>query len=378
MRRTGIAALLASIVLAAGCGRSASTETSAAPAVTPVAVTVAPVKTQDEPVTIEATGSFEADESSDVAPDAAGRVVATPVDVGQFVKHGAVLVRLQGIDAGLRLDEARAAVSRAEASLKLSESQNTLAQTTAQRYAALQATGDVSSTVADQAKTGAETAVQNVNTFRATLAQARAQLALAEKAVADVAILAPFSGYISERRVSLGEYVQPSNPVVTLLKIDPLRLRLAIPGVQAGQIRVGQTVTATVDAFPEQSFTGKITAINPAISAESRSFTAEARVPNPNAVLKPGMFSVATIDQGRTIKTMVVPRRAVIEDANTNSHRVFIIDKDNKARLRVVQLAAREVGDTTRIVSGLQGSDRVATSNLAQLYDGAEVTVSGS
>jgi RND family efflux transporter MFP subunit len=378
--RPGIVALLAALAIApsTGCGRGAATDTAAAPAATAVAVTVAAVKTQEEPVTIEATGSFEADESSDVAPDAAGRVVATPVDVGQFVKQGAVLVRLQGIDAGLRLDEARAAVSRAEASLKLAESQNTLAQTTAQRYAALQATGDVSSTVADQAKTGAETAVQNVNTARASLAEGRAQLALAEKAVADVAILAPFSGYISERRVSVGEYVQPSNPVVTLLKIDPLRLRLTIPGVQAGQVRAGQNVIATVDAFPEQTFTGTISAINPAISAESRSFTAEARVPNPDAVLKPGMFSVATIDQGRTVTTMLVPRRAVIEDANTNSYRVFIIDKDNKARLRVVQLGARDVGDNTRILAGIHGSDRVATSNLAQLFDGADVTISGS
>jgi hypothetical protein len=66
----------------------------------------------------------------------------------------------------------------------------------------------------------------------------------------------------------------------------------------------------------------------------------------------------------------------VIEDANTNSYRVFIVDKDNKARLRVVQLAARELGENTRIVSGIQASDRVATSNLAQLYDGADVTIS--
>jgi RND family efflux transporter MFP subunit len=375
-------ALCSSLVVVAsfGCGDRASTEPAPRPtqAPTTVGVTAATVKTQDEPVTLEATGSFEADESSDVAPDSSGRVIATPVDVGQFVRSGSVLVRLQGIDAGLRLDEARAAVSRAEANLKLAESQNTLAQTTAQRYASLLATGDVSSTVADQARTGAETSVQNVNTARAMVAQARAQLALAEKAVADVAVLAPFSGYIGERRVSLGEYVQPSTAVVTLLKIDPLRLRLMIPGVQAGQVRIGQTVTARVDAFPEQSFTGRIAAVNPAISAESRSFVVEARVPNPDALLKPGMFAVATIDQGRTAKVMLVPRRAVIEDANTNSYRVFVIDKDNKARLRVVQLAARELGENTRILSGLQDNDRVATSNLAELYDGADVTIASS
>jgi membrane fusion protein (multidrug efflux system) len=370
---TGIA-LLAAVAAAAGCGRRTSTEAMTQPA-EPVSVSVVAVRAQDEPVTLEATGSFEADEASDVAPDSSGRVVATPVDVGQFVKSGAVLVRLQGIDAGLRLDEARAAVTRAEASVKLAESQNTLAQTTAQRYASLLATGDVSTTVADQARTTAETSVQNVNTARASLAQALAQLALAEKAVADVAVVAPFSGFISERKVSLGEYVQPSTAVVTLLKIDPLRLRLMIPGVQAGQIRVGQTVTATVDAFPEQTFSGRITAVNPAISAEARSFIVEARVPNPDAVLKPGMFSVARIDQGRTVKTMLVPKRAVIEDANTNSYRVFVVDKENRARLRVVQLAARDAGDSIRIVSGIQPTDRVATSNLAQLYDGAEVRI---
>jgi RND family efflux transporter MFP subunit len=360
-----------------GCGRRVSND-PLPPAPAAIPVTISPVKAQEQPVTLEATGSFEAEESSDVAPDSSGRVVATPVDVGQFVKEGAVLVRLQGIDAGLRLDEARAAVSRAEASLKLSESQNELAQKTAQRYSALLATGDVSSTVADQARTGAEGSVQNVNTARATLAQARAQLALAEKAVADVAVIAPFAGFISQRRVSLGEYVQPSTAVVTLLKIDPLRLQLTIPGVQAGLIRVGQTVRATVDAFPEQAFSGRISAVNPAISAESRSFRVEARVPNPDAILKPGMFAVATIDQGRTMKTMLVPSRAVIEDANTNSYRVFVIDKENKARLRVVQLSARESGNNTRILSGIQESDRVATSNLAQLYDGIEVTISKS
>ena len=371
------ALLLMMAAAASACSRGETTEQRPEPRST-VSVRVAPVQGVDEPVTIEATGSFEADESSDVAPEASGRVVATPVDVGQYVRQGALLVRLQGIDAGLRLDEARAAVTRAEAAVKLAESQDALAQTTAQRYAALLATGDVSRTVADQAQTSAETSVQNVNTARASLAQARAQLALAEKAVADVVVTAPFDGYISDRKVSLGEYVQPSTAVVTLLKINPVRLRLTIPGVQAGQIATGQRVTATVDAFPDRSFSGQITAINPAISAESRSFTVEARVPNPEAVLKPGMFAVARVDQGRTQRTMLVPRRAVIEDTNTNSYRVYVVDKENRARLRVVQLAARQQGDTIRIVSGIEETDRVATSNLADLYDGLEVTLDTS
>jgi RND family efflux transporter MFP subunit len=379
--RTRPAALAACVtcaaLLAAAC-RGTETAAPAAETRPPAAVSIAPVTGTDEPVTVEATGSFQPDESSDVAPDSSGRVTATPVDVGQYVQQGAVLIRIQGVDAKLRLDEARAATTRAQANLKLAESRNELAQTTAKRNATLMERGLVPQTVADEARTQAETAAAGVHVARASLEEAQAQLALAEKAVADVVVAAPFSGYISERRVALGEYVQPSTAVVTLLRIDPLRLQLTIPGVQAGQIKPGQTVIARVDAFPNQNFEGKITAVNPAIVAESRSFLVEARVPNPKAILKPGMFAVATVDQGRTERAMLVPKRAVIEDVNTNSFRVYVIDKENKARLRVVQLAARQPqAATTKLLTGVKEGERVATSNLADLYDGALVTPGG-
>jgi RND family efflux transporter MFP subunit len=332
----------------------------------------------NEPVILEATGSFQADESSDVAPESSGRVTATPVDVGQYVERGAVLIRIQGVDANLRLDDARAAEARAAANLKLAESQNQLAQSTAKRNLALLAGGLIPQTVADEARTQAETATNAVLVARASLAQSRAQLALAEKAVADVVVYAPFDGYISQRRVSVGEFVQPSTAVVTLLRINPVRLQLMIPSVQAGSIRDGQMVSARVDAYPGKLFEGKVTAVNPLIAAESRSFMVEARVPNPGALLKPGMFAVASIQQGRTERAMLVPKRAVIEDVNTNSYRLYVIDKDNTARLRVVQLAARQAQpDTMKLLTGIKEGERVATSNLADLYDGAPVTIAG-
>ena len=147
-------------------------------------------------------------------------------------------------------------------------------------------------------------------------------------------VVAPFAGYISQRRVAVGEFVQPSTAVVTLLRIDPLRLQLTIPSVQAPQVAVGQAVTARVDAFPGKMFEGKISAVNPLIAAESRSFMVEARCRTRARQLKPGMFAVASIDQGRTERAMLVPKRAVVEDVNTNSFRVFVVDKENKARVR--------------------------------------------
>ena len=369
------AALVLSAALLSACRGSDAVDAAPPQQRKPVAVPVALVTAEQEPVTLEATGSFQPQESSDVPPEASGRVVATPVDVGQFVSAGQVLVRLQGVDADLRLEEARANISKAEAAIRLAESQNTLAMTTAQRYSALLATGDVSRTVFDQARTEGETSQQDVNTARASLLQARAQLAQAEKAARDVVVAAPFRGFVADRKVSLGEYVQPSTPVVTLVQIDPLRLQLTIPAVQAAQISVGQEVTARVDAYPDRIFAGEITSVNPSITAESRSFIVEARVRNEDRLLKPGMFATASIAQGRSRQVILVPRSAVVEDVNTNSFRVFVIDDRQRARLRVVQLAPRQQGDQVRIASGLEAGQRVATGNLGPLYDTAPVTV---
>jgi membrane fusion protein (multidrug efflux system) len=370
-----VLAAMLTLCVAAGCrgGNAPSADERAHPP--PVPVNVTSVVGRDEPVTVEATGSFAADELSDVAPEVSGRVVETLVDVGQFVRVGQPLVRIQGVNAGLRLDEARAAAARAQASVRLTESQNTLARTTAERYTALLATGDVSKTLADQAMTQAETSQQEVATARASLAEAQAQLALAEKAVSDVVVAAPFEGTISARHVSPGEYVQPSTPVVTLVKVNPLRLQLSIPGVQAAQVELGQAVTTSVDAYPGKAFSGSVTSVNPVITPESRSFITEVRVPNPKALLKPGMFAVATIDQGRTIRSLFVPRAAVVEDVNTNSWRLFVIGPDSRAQLRVLQLAARQSGNQINVVAGVAEGERVATTRLTDLFDTALVTV---
>jgi len=90
------------------------------------------------------------------------------------------------------------------------------------------------------------------------------------------------------------------------------------------------------------------------------------------------MFAVARIEQGKTARAVLVPRAAVIEDVNTNSYRVYVVDDKNVARMRVVQLAARQQGEVVNILAGVKENERVATSNLGDLYDGSPVTFTGS
>ena len=352
-RGVGLTVAGLAVLAISGCRNNAVEPVTQARAA--ISVAAAPVVGTDEPVTIEATGSFQADESSDVAPEASGRRrrhagrrrAACPSGRGARSPAG----------CGRRPPARRsaAAVARAEANVKLAESQNELAQTTAQRYASLLATGDVSRTVADQARTEAETSIQNVNTARASLAQARAQLALAEKAVSDVVVAAPFAGFISERKVSLGEYVQPSTAVVTLLKIDPLRLQLRIPGVQAGADRRGSGRHGDGRRVPGQIVRGTRRPRSTRRSRRSRARSSS----RPGCQTRRRCSSRACSRSRRSIRdepqrVLLVPRRAVVEDVNTNSYRVFVVDKDNRARLRVVQLAARQQGDTIRLLGGVQ------------------------
>jgi multidrug efflux pump subunit AcrA (membrane-fusion protein) len=408
-------------------GRSASDSgdgsgPDVAPEALAVEVTTDAAVSRNVPTYIQATGSFAADESSDVAPEVSGQVVATPVDVGAMVRQGAIIARLEDRDARMRLEQALAAekqaasgVRQAQARLGLgagesfdvnsipevraalrqfeaADAQAKLAETNASRYASLVETGNVSRMTYDQARAQAESeraqanaARQNyelainvarqsnvaISTAQAQLEAARAQVALARKALSDTTITAPFTGYINDRPVAVGEYVTPASKIATVLKTNPIKLRLQVPEMDAARIRVGMSVEATVDAFADAPFAGKVSAINPAVELTSRAVIVEVSIENPNNQLRPGMFATGRVLQSEGGEGIFIPRSAVLEDQNTNSFRVFVIEGD-AARLRVVQIAEQE-GDMVRIMSGVSVGETVATSNLDQLFDGATV-----
>lgn len=423
-----LGALLILVMIFATRGRSgadeaAKAETGAASELAPVAVSTSAAVTQSVAAYLQATGSFAADESSDVAPETSGQVVATPVDVGAFVGAGAVIARLDDRDARLRLQQAEAAERQAAAAVKqaqeklgiaqggsfnanevaevraarqnyeAAEAQARLAETNAARYTRLVESGDVSRSVYDQARAQAETARAQANAARqalevainvartsntgiaaaqAQLDSARSQAALARKAVADSVVTAPFAGYISDRPIAAGEYVTPASKIATLLRTNPIKLRLQLPEADAGRVRAGLAVVATVSAFPEREFGGQVKIVNPAIDPASRTVTVEVEMTNPGNVLRPNMFATGRIMQPGGTEGVFVPREAVMNEAGTGSARVYVIE-GSTARLRVVQ-AGEESGGLVRIISGVNAGEVVATGNLDQLFDGAEIT----
>jgi multidrug efflux pump subunit AcrA (membrane-fusion protein) len=439
--RTGaLLCLLLAVALfgATSCGRSASkadakggaraeegaTKGGAAnmPEAPPVAVTTAKAEAREVPSYIQTTGSLVAEETSDVASQASGQVVATPVGVGAFVRQGDVIARLNDRDARLRLQQAQAGVQQAiagvrqaearlglrpggsfnasaipearaaSANLEQAQAELSLAEANERRYRALVETGDTAVSTYDQFRTQRDTARARVNAARQQLesalntarqsnqaiqtaesavSSARAQVAIAQKAVADATIRAPYAGYISNRPIAVGEYVTPAAVIATVLRTNPIKLQLQVPEAEVPFISPGMGVSLEVDAHRERKFAGRVTAVNPAIDPVSRAATIEAAVENGDNSLRAGMFATARIVRQGGSHAVYVPRAAVFSDQNTQSYRVFVIEKD-MAKLRVVQIGTNE-GDFVQIISGVNADETVATSNLQQLFEGARV-----
>jgi RND family efflux transporter MFP subunit len=387
----------------------------------PVTVRTATAISREVPAGFEETGTFVADESSDIAPLVAGRVISTPVDVGARVKQGQVICELDHRDAELKLDQAKAILAEATASVRQAQSrigwstgafdpnkvpevaaalanyqsaqaQARLAAADAQRYANLVATGDVSKSAYEKAHTQQETAEAQANaakqqyeaasnaarqsseavsTSQASLESVKAQLAQAEKGLADTTIRAPFDGYITARPVAAGEYVALTNKIATVVRIGSLKLQLNTPEQRASQAHLGDLVIARLDAYPGRMFEGRVSAINQSVDPNSRVFILEARFDNPDTALKPGMFATARVRLPGGEMGIFVPKAAVIRDKTTDSNQVFAI-QDGKAHLRVVSIGESD-GDLVRVMSGLSAGEAVATNNQVELFDGVAV-----
>jgi multidrug efflux pump subunit AcrA (membrane-fusion protein) len=419
-------AILAAALILAGCGTSQSARETAPDANRPeaatVTVTVARSEARQVPAYIQATGSLVADESSNVAPKVAGKVSNVYVDAGQFVSQGAVIARLDDREARLRLSEARAGVAQAQAGVRQAEARLGLAdggrfnasaipevraananfeqaqaelrqaEANEQRYRELVESGDVAMITYEQHRTNRDTAQARANAARqqleaavnqarqnneairaaqANVDAARAQVATADQAVADTVVRAPFSGYISERQVSVGEFVTSSNPIATLLRTNPIKIQIQVSESDVPRVSLGRGVSVQVDAYKDRSFAGTVVSVNPAVDPTSRAAVVEAAIENGDNALRPGMFGTARIAQDGGGVGIFVPKTAVYNHQPTQSFRAFVI-ADGIAKLKVLQLGTEE-GEYVQVLAGLEPDEVVATSNLDQLYEGARV-----
>jgi RND family efflux transporter MFP subunit len=319
-------------------------------------------------------------------------VVATPVERGTRVTQGADLIRIAAVEAEAQAAEAQANAAQLEERLGLGDgaafsldrvpevanarANVTLAQGDYDRAKMLFEKQLLSKAEFDQRSAQAEVARRQYDIARNTSMQqfqallaARARVSLARKALADTVVRAPFSGVVGERMVSVGDYVTRGMKVVSVLRTNPLRLQLTVPQQYSVEVGVGRAVSLEVDTAPGKTFTGQVRYVSPALQTDSRTLIVEAVVPNDEAALKPGSFATAQIEQESKKPGILVPVAAV--RTVSGSSRVFVVATE-RAEERLVTVG-QAVDDLVEIATGLKAGERVATSNVTQLVDGALV-----
>jgi membrane fusion protein (multidrug efflux system) len=389
-------AAVVAVLSSAACG---SARTSAATPPEPAPVAVRAVEVQSQPIDrfLRVTGSLVADEQADVAAETAGRVIGTPVERGTHVSAGTVLIRVSATEADASLREAEANAAQLEARLGLSARQDfdplkvpdvlnakaslDWAEADFARIKALldqkvvsQAENDPKLTQVQAARQQYRTAQNGAQQSYRSLQAARARVDLARKSAADTVVRAPFSGIVAERLVGTGDYVSKGMKVATVVRIDPVRVELTVPEQYLSQVKTGQPVRLTVDAYAGETFHAKVRFVSPALKTNQRALTVEAVADNKDGRLKPGLFATALLQQPSPAPAMLVPAAAVETVAGTS--RVYAIGADHKVEERIVTLGEK-VGDRVEISSGVKPGERVVADPRGNLADGVRVQIEG-
>jgi len=203
----------------------------------------------------------------------------------------------------------------------------------------------------------------------ATIQGLRAELKLAEKRLGDTVLHAPFDGAVVAKLVSPGQYIKENVPVLTLVKSSPLRLRADVPESAVGEVHVGTSLTFTTDAAPAAVFHAVVRELNPSLDSKSRSLTAEARLAEPDARLKPGMFVQVKLITAHREPIVAVPKDALYAVAGLT--KVFVV-RNGVAIERKVE-PGEQLGEWVE-ARGIAAGDQVAVTNLALLVNGARVS----
>ena len=363
---------VAAVFLGSGCSREkpkdASTQDSVEQA---ISISTKPVAIREVRRTIEMVGTLGGWEEVTISNEAPGTIQQVLVDLGDKVKKGQRLVLLDQREAQLALAQAEANLQAAKKALTQAQAEWRDADLNLKRIKELHSEGVIATSQLDVAQARFDAIEAQVRAREADIDRFKALVDLAQKRLGDTQILAPITGEVRQRLVSLGETVKEKTPLLHLVIIDPLKFQGTVPERFAPDIKVEQPVDVQVEAFTDRVFPGRVLRVSPAVEVQTRSLSLEVKVPNAEGMLKPGFFAKGHILTGVNPQAVFAPEEAVYTFVGIT--KAFVV-QDGTVQERQVKTGTRTEG-WIEITEGLQHGEIVATSNLPQLYQGAKIAV---
>ena len=347
------------------------------------------------PRRVDLSGTLLSPDQAKVSSEVAGIVRAVPVELGREVRPGDLLVRLEPREIELALERAESALRQVEAQLGIDRARDkqpppdeqiaSVRQAVANRddaraaFARAEQLGnqgllskvdrDTADTRLKVAEANYQASLDTAHSLKAALQDRRASYDLARKKLTDTNIKAPVAGSISERFVQPGEFIRENTPVVTIVQMNPLKLKTSVQEKHASVIKPGQPVDFVVEAFQGKVFKGKVAFVSPAVDQTTRTFVVEVMVDNASRELKPGFFAKGTVETRIDDDVLAVTDDAISTLAGVST--VYVLE-NGKARQQQVTLGERQ-GPVVEVVNGLKGDETLASSNLSQLATGTSV-----
>jgi RND family efflux transporter MFP subunit len=343
---------LALIISLAGCS-SAKQETGPSPEVVRglALVTVAAARVPD---TISAVGTVRAADTAQLSAQVMGNVLAVNVREGDAISKGQVLAVIDPVQAQAGLDRAQATLSSAQHEVAAAQAERGLTESTLKRFDTLYQRKSVSSQEYDEVKARYQTAVARTEAAQAGQAQAQAAVAQAQTTLNHTRLYAPFNGFVIERKADPGALAAPGTPLLTVEAAGRYRLEATVDESSLRFVHLGETVQVSLDAYPDQPLSGKVTNIVPAADPNTRTFLVKIELPA-NSSLRSGLFGRARFTRGER-ESMMLPRSAVVDRGSLKG--VYVVGPDQVASLRYITLGDPS-GDNQEVLSGLTAKESV-------------------
>jgi len=378
MRKDIFIALLAILVLGAGCGKTKAPVASKTEA--PRAVRLVSVEKGNLPRTVTVIGTLAADEEVVASFKVAGRISEIAVDIGSTTNKNKVIARLDPTDFLLRIEQAEGALRQTRARLGLSpdgsddrvdpektapvrEARAVLeeARLNRERATRLHEKNYISKMDLDSAvsrllvaESRYQASIEEIRDRQALLAQRKSELALSRQQLADATLYAPIDGAVRERKASVGEFLAAGSPVAVIVRTHPLRLKVAVPERDAAAILVGQMTRVRVEGDPVEH-TGHVVRLSPVLEKENRTLTVEAEVENRQGRLRAGSFATAEILIDAKQPVILVPASAIVTFAGIEK---VLAEKQGRAIERRIR-TGRRAGDRVEVLEGVASGDLI-------------------
>jgi RND family efflux transporter MFP subunit len=354
---------------------------------TPMTVEFAPVARVNLAEQILVVGNLIGAATVEVVPRVNGRLQSINVKLGDPVRRGQLIAKVEDFEVTEQVRGAEASYQVSQASIRQREADLKLAKTNLDRSRSLYERQLLPQQTFDDTEARYQAALAQVDLAKAQFEQAKARLDELKITLANTQILSPVNGFVGKRYLDPGAFTNTNTPIAAVVDIQTVRLVANLVERDVSRVPVGTSAKVEVDAYPGETFTGKVSRVAPVFDPATRTAEMEIEVPNPGYRLKPGMYARVNLTIDTKANALTVPRNALVDLDGRQG--VFVAGADDgastppqgtgnarmiTAKFLPVQTGLRD-GERVEVTSGLQEGAQVITTGAGALKDGDRVLV---